>query len=547
MPNPVAGFFGKLPCAGDFVQRRLPSSFVDVWDGHFETAVAESRNELGTGWRDAYHASPVWRFLLGAGVCGDSAWLGIMGPGVDRVGRCFPMVIAAPLASDPAATSRALTEAVGWLKAAENVHAEAQADARITVEAFDGQVADLGDPLARRFSAASTALPEVDWRAATHWRLPLPAVPSAEAFLAELWGRLASTSGTWCLWWTAGSERVPACALATNGLPAPAAYAAFLDAGSGVKPWRSSVPLEQAGSPQRSLSEHASNLLDDLVAAVPTAPVWPAPSPSPAPAWLPDDPGLLSDLLGAPAVVAPPLTTVPAAVTTTVAVGVTMGVMPKAAVESRPECGLTVLAAEVGLPSARQRAVDAVSAIVRALPCDDLDGGMQSLCSQLLMLNPPLRQASEDLIDPVLEDCAVIAAHVEGGKASLLRIGSASAWHYRQGRVQPLFAQGSAPARLPGGAVSDEFDDLLFSSAAPVAPGLGAAEQPTCGEVQCEAAAGDRLLLLANSSLLQLPAGVLASSLALSSIDEARQRLAQAAGLGTDAARWPLTIIEMGA
>ena len=47
MPTSVAGFFGKLPCAGDFVQRRLPSAFVEGGDRHFEEAVAASRAELG--------------------------------------------------------------------------------------------------------------------------------------------------------------------------------------------------------------------------------------------------------------------------------------------------------------------------------------------------------------------------------------------------------------------------------------------------------------------------------------------------------------------
>ena len=51
---PTTGFFGKLPSAGDFVQRRLPAGFVDVWDSHFESAVAESRRVLGGDWHDAY-------------------------------------------------------------------------------------------------------------------------------------------------------------------------------------------------------------------------------------------------------------------------------------------------------------------------------------------------------------------------------------------------------------------------------------------------------------------------------------------------------------
>ncbi|WP_350015743.1 type VI secretion system-associated protein TagF [Rhodanobacter sp. IGA1.0] len=547
MPTSAAGFFGKLPCAGDFVQRRLPSAFVDVWDRHFEEAVAASRAELGSGWHDAYHASPVWRFLFAPGVCGDSAWFGIMGPGVDRVGRCFPMVIAAPLGVDIASGTRALTEAKAWSDAAEQVHAMAQCDARISVEAFDEQVAALGDPLARASSPAPTSLRDVDWNRAAHWRLPLGGASSPEPFLGEVWERLAAVPGPWCLWWTAGSERVPACVLATRGLPAASAYVTFLDAQHGAAAWQSPMTFERSVPRVAAVSGRADSLLDDLMAAAPAIPVsaMPSPPPTPSSAWLPDDPDLLADLVGTSeaATSVPPLPSVApvAAQVTSAGEG---EVVAAVTVVERTDCGLTVLSAEVGTADSRQRAVGEVSGIIRTMSCSDLIGGMHSLRRQLLMLNPPLRRASEDLIDPVLEDCAVIAAHVVAGQAGLLRIGAAGAWHWRHGRVQPLFAQADDP--LPGGADDGEFDDLLFSSVVPGVPGLGASEQPLCGEVRCELVAGDRLLLMAGEPLLNLSPDVVASHLALP-VDEARPRLANAAGLGVDAARWPLTIIEVGA
>ena len=65
MPNPTgAGFFGKLPGVGDFVQRRLPVRFVDCWDQHFEHAVDAARGVLGNDWPAVYHASPTWRFAM---------------------------------------------------------------------------------------------------------------------------------------------------------------------------------------------------------------------------------------------------------------------------------------------------------------------------------------------------------------------------------------------------------------------------------------------------------------------------------------------------
>ncbi len=530
MPNPAAGFFGKLPSAGDFVQRRLPAGFVDVWDRHFENAVAESRGALGGGWHAAYQASPVWRFLLAPGICGESAWAGIMGPGVDRVGRCFPMVIAAAVAADVACCKRTLAEGSAWFDAAERVHAAAQADAAISVDMFDGQVAALAGPLDVSQPPAAEFLRGIDWNAASHWRLPLPTSAAAASFLDGLWTRLAAVPGHWCLWWTAGGERVPASTLVTNGLPQPRAYAGFLDAGHSAAPWQSPGMSEGAASRQHALPEDASGLIDRAM-ATPAAP---------SAAWLPNDLELLPNLGMAPE------TSVPESSAEHVAVGVAAVSGAGVVVVHRPDCALTLVAAEVGHPDRRQQAVAEVSVIARDLPGAELAAGMQVLRTQIMALNPRLRQASEDLIDPVLEDCAVIAVQIAGDQAGLLRIGTAAAWHWRHGRLQPFFANSAAPPAASAGS-DDDFDDLLFSRVSLSAPGLGATTQPTCGEVLCAVEAGDRLLLMATQQLLQLPPDLLARSLAMPSCSDARLQIATAAGLGTDAARWPLAIIEIDA
>jgi type VI secretion system ImpM family protein len=533
VPNPAAGFFGKLPSAGDFVQRRLPPGFVDVWDHHFESAVAESRSALNGAWHEAYHASPAWRFLLAPAICGESAWAGIMGPGMDRVGRCFPMVIATPIAADAGVCARALTEGGSWFDLAEQVHFAAQADASISVDAFDEQVAALASPLdAGRPDDALALLHGIDWNAASHWRLPLPARGDTGAFLGGLWTRLVATPGNWCLWWTTGAERVPASVMITNGLPQPTAYAGFLDAGYSITPWQSMGTFDAVARYPQTVADVVTSPID-----VPMAP----PSAIPL-AWLPDDPELFSDLGAVPESVistAPPVHAVTIAPTP---VGAGAGAM----VLSRVDCALTLLAAEVGSPDPRQRAVTAVSSIGRDLAASDLAAGMQTLRTRIMALNPQLRQSSEDLIDPVLEDCAVIAAHVAGSQADLLRIGTAAAWHWRQGQLQPFFAKSAAPPAVDVGA-DDDFNDLLFSRVSLTAPGLGATVQPTCGEVFCAVQAGDRLLLMATQQLLQLPPEVLARSLAMPSCNDARLHLATAAGLGADATQWPLAIIEIDA
>ena len=42
--------------------------------------------------------APIWRFALAPGVAGPLPMLGVMMPSVDRVGRQFPLTLAAPMA-----------------------------------------------------------------------------------------------------------------------------------------------------------------------------------------------------------------------------------------------------------------------------------------------------------------------------------------------------------------------------------------------------------------------------------------------------------------
>jgi type VI secretion system protein ImpM len=88
------GFYGKLPVLGDFVARHLPKVFVSVWDQWLQSAIATSREQLGDSWLDAYLFSPIWRFGLSPGVCGENAWAGVLMPSVDKVNRHYPLTMA---------------------------------------------------------------------------------------------------------------------------------------------------------------------------------------------------------------------------------------------------------------------------------------------------------------------------------------------------------------------------------------------------------------------------------------------------------------------
>jgi type VI secretion system protein ImpM len=85
----AVGWYGKIPGTGDFIARRVPASFSEPWDRWLQDAIEGSQQRLGAGWRDAFLSMPAWRFALGPGVLGASAWAGLMVPSVDAVGRYF--------------------------------------------------------------------------------------------------------------------------------------------------------------------------------------------------------------------------------------------------------------------------------------------------------------------------------------------------------------------------------------------------------------------------------------------------------------------------
>jgi len=96
----VPGFYGKLPIVGDFVSRRLPREFIDPWDQWLQSSMSASREELGPQWLNSYLTSPLWRFALSPGITGNSGWIGVLMPSVDRVGRYFPLTLALSIPPD---------------------------------------------------------------------------------------------------------------------------------------------------------------------------------------------------------------------------------------------------------------------------------------------------------------------------------------------------------------------------------------------------------------------------------------------------------------
>jgi len=216
------GYHGKLIAKGDFVTRRLPRSFVGPWDGWLQDVIGGSRARMGEAWLDAYLTSPIWRFALPAGLCGESAAAGVLMPSVDRVGRYFPLTIVA-LVTESLDLLAVPVAAAEWFDKAEELVRSALADA-FDFDGFDAQVAALGLPIGGEHAAAPVA------ETGSALRLAIPSAHAVDQAYRRLAARFLSASYPQCtLWWTSGSDEIAATFIACNGLPPAESFAAFLD------------------------------------------------------------------------------------------------------------------------------------------------------------------------------------------------------------------------------------------------------------------------------------------------------------------------------
>lgn len=202
-----------MPGRGDFVRRDLPNAFVDKWDEWLTECIARSRAALGHGWTDAWLCAPVWRFALGGGLCGPTAWAGVMMPSVDSAGRYFPLTLVASVAGTEIPTSLLIG---GWIDALENAAISALDDAT----GFDG--------FATAVSALPTPSPQVD-----------PSLDGARSAgnaldpmgFASLLAAAGSLRGGRALFVTRGAERVAPVSILFPGLPSPARFSALIQDG----------------------------------------------------------------------------------------------------------------------------------------------------------------------------------------------------------------------------------------------------------------------------------------------------------------------------
>ncbi len=233
MVDPRPGFFGKVTSHGDFVGRRLEPSFQQGWDAWLQEGMQQSKKTLAERWAPTYLTSPIWRFALARGVCGENAWVGLMMPSVDRVGRHFPLTLAACIDGDESLLD-CMSLHDDWFKDLEELALSSLGEGFV-LDGFDTALCNLGPPDYALASAvtgapeAATMIP-LDPAQELHSQLAAPSVGLMKAVAgAALHGH--------SLWWSDGSQQIAPCMLVCNGLPAAEAFVALLDGTWNERGW----------------------------------------------------------------------------------------------------------------------------------------------------------------------------------------------------------------------------------------------------------------------------------------------------------------------
>ncbi len=217
------GLFGKHASRRDLVAIEVPGSFLTVFEPWLQASLSASRERLGGAWQAAYLAAPIWRFWLGADICGTTI-LGALMASLDETGRYYPLAVLAAPDPQGAIPPPEFETHEDWFKAGEAFLLATLAPG-VTLERIQVALAELPPP--RTFPPVA---PRAPLAAMTRGGVlcPLDDRIEAKAFASLRLADWAEAYAGRAFWWTAGGASFRPVALATRHLPHPDLFAAML-------------------------------------------------------------------------------------------------------------------------------------------------------------------------------------------------------------------------------------------------------------------------------------------------------------------------------
>jgi type VI secretion system protein ImpM len=214
--------YGKLPTKRDFIAMGATRDFLDQWEPWLQSSVSASQAMLKDQWQKVFLRAPIWRFWLGADLCG-VATIGAFMPSLDKVGRYFPLTLLACADHGATIPPPEFDSQDDWFTAAEDFLISTL-DHEKTFEATVQDLNELAMPRQTELAPAPDVL--VDRNATV-------SIKSDERHFSEVFASLRQAdhgniySGT-TFWWTAGGEDFAPAAFCAKRMPDPFLFAGML-------------------------------------------------------------------------------------------------------------------------------------------------------------------------------------------------------------------------------------------------------------------------------------------------------------------------------
>jgi type VI secretion system protein ImpM len=221
------GLFGKLSAKRDFIALATPRNFLEVWEPWVQASLSASRHQLGDRWQQVFLTTPVWRFWLGAAICGSTVAGAIM-PSLDGVGRYYPLTLHAVGDTGAPIVPPDIDAQDEWFNVGEN----------FLLSTLDRDTAfeDISSALDR------LPVPRIQVRD-EHEKSIIPLgegmvgmISAADGFSASLSSLRAASPEVYAaasFWWTSGGGDFPPLVLSCRGLPDPYRYSTLLSGNLG--------------------------------------------------------------------------------------------------------------------------------------------------------------------------------------------------------------------------------------------------------------------------------------------------------------------------
>jgi type VI secretion system protein ImpM len=223
--------FGKLAAKRDFIAVSAPREFLSAWEPWMQSCVSSSRDRLGESWLPAYLTAPIWRFWLGADICGATV-IGALMASLDGMGRYYPLTVFTYAEPDHAIAPPDVDAHEEWFSAAEGFLLSTL-ETELAFETITAALEQLAVPAAQPpgLPAEETLILSEGLIGATR----------GERSFAELFALLSAANSSKIyaaasFWWTVGGGDCPPFGFCCQRMPDPLMFTTMLTGRIGSAP-----------------------------------------------------------------------------------------------------------------------------------------------------------------------------------------------------------------------------------------------------------------------------------------------------------------------